>query len=142
MAAYNKFLDFSEQLAKGVQNFGTDTYKVALSNTLPLNTYTSLSEITQISAGNGYTTGGSTTTTSVGETSGTSTVSGTEVIFEASGGTIGPFQYAVLYNDSATSPADALVAWWDYGSSVTLADGETFRIQFNNASPGAIFTLA
>lgn len=142
MAAYNKFLDFSEQLAKGVQNFGTDTYKIALSNVLPLNTYASLSEITEISAGSGYTTGGDPTTTSVSETSGTSTVLGTEVTFEASGGTIGPFRYAVLYNDSATSPADALVAWWDYGSSITLNDGETFRIQFNNASPGAIFTLA
>jgi hypothetical protein len=142
MAAYNKFLDFSEQLAKGVQNFGADTYKIALSNTLPVNTYVSLSEITEISAGNGYTAGGNATTTSVSETTGTATVLGTEVTFAALGGPIGPFQYAVLYNDSATSPADALVAWWDYGSPVTLSDGETFRLQFNNASPGAIFTLA
>jgi hypothetical protein len=48
----------------------------------------------------------------------------------------------VLYNDSATSPLDALVAWWDYGSSITLADGETFTVKFSNTTPGAIFTLA
>jgi hypothetical protein len=142
MASYNKFLDFSEQLAKGVQNFGTDSYFIALTNTAPLNTYTSFSQITEISPGNGYTAGGEETTVTVSETGGTTTVSGTEVTFAASTGTIGPFRYAVLYNDSTTSPADALVAWWDYGSSVTLSDGETFRVQFNNASPGAIFTLA
>jgi hypothetical protein len=52
------------------------------------------------------------------------------------------FRYAVLYNDSATSPADALIGWWDYGSSLTLQDTETFTVRFSNASPGAIMTLA
>ena len=142
MAAYNKFNDFSEQLAKGAQNFGTDTYKVALSNTAPVATNTILSDITQISAGNGYTSGGSTTTITLSETTGTTTVSGTQVVFTASGGSIGPFRYVVLYNDTTTSPSKPLVAWWDYGSSLTLADGETFTIKFSNTTPGAIFTLA
>jgi hypothetical protein len=142
MAVYNKFNDFSEQLANGVQNFATDVYKVALSNTAPVATNTILSDITQISAGNGYTSGGSTTTITLAEVTGTTTVSGTQVVFTASGGSIGPFRYVVLYNDTTTSPSKPLVAWWDYGSSLTLADGETFTVKFSNTTPGAIFTLA
>jgi len=142
MAVYNKFNDFSEQLANGVQNFATDVYKVALSNTAPVATNTILSDITQISAGNGYTSGGSTTTITLAEVTGTTTVSGTQVVFTAAGGSIGPFRYVVLYNDTTSSPSKPLVAWWDYGSSITLADGETFTVKFSNTSPGAIFTLA
>lgn len=142
MAAYNKFNDFSEQLVEGVHDFGANTFKVALSNSAPIASNTVLADITQISGTNGYTTGGTATTISLSETSGTTTVNGTEVVFTASGGSVGPFRYVVLYNDSATSPLDALVAWWDYGSSITLADGETFTVKFSNTSPGAIFTLA
>lgn len=142
MAVYNKFNDFSEQLSKGVQNFGTDVYKVALSNTAPVATNTILSDITQISAVNGYTSGGTATTVTVAEVTGTTTVSGTQVVFTASGGSIGPFRYAVLYNDTTASPLKPLVAWWDYGSSITLLDGETFTVKFSNTTPGAIFTLA
>lgn len=142
MAVYNKFNDFSEQLSKGAQNFGTDTYKVALSNTAPVATNTILSDITQISAVNGYTSGGTATTVTVAEVTGTTTVSGTQVVFTAAGGSIGPFRYVVLYNDTTTTPLKPLVAWWDYGSGLTLADGETFTIKFSNTTPGAIFTLA
>jgi hypothetical protein len=53
------------------------------------------------------------------------------VVFTASGGSIGPFRYAVLYDDTPTSPADPLVSWWDYGSSITLASGETFTVDFD-----------
>lgn len=142
MASYNKFNDFSEQLVEGVHDFGANTFKVALSNSAPIASNTVLADITQISGTNGYTTGGTATTIAVSETGGTTTVTGTEVVFTASGGSVGPFRYVVLYNDSATSPLDALVAWWDYGSSITLADGETFTVKFSNTSPGAIFTLA
>lgn len=143
MASYNKFNDFSEQLANGAQNFASDTYKVALSNSAPVATNTALADITQISAGNGYTSGGTATTITLSETTGTTTVSGTQVVFTASGGSIGPFRYVVLYNDTTTTPVNKpLVAWWDYGSSITLADGETFTVKFSNTSPGAIFTLA
>ena len=142
MASYNKFNDFSEQLVEGVHDFGANTFKVALSNSAPTASNTVLADITQISGTNGYTTGGTATTIAVSETGGTTTVTGTQVVFTASGGSVGPFRYVVLYNDSATSPLDALVAWWDYGSSITLADGETFTVKFSNTSPGAIFTLA
>lgn len=142
MATFNKFSDFSEQLVNGAQNFTSDTYKVALSNSAPVATNTALANITQISAGNGYTSGGTATTISVSETTGTTTVSGTQVVFTASGGSIGPFRYVVLYNDTTTTPVNKpLVGWWDYGSAVTLADTETFTVRFSNTSPGAIFTL-
>lgn len=144
MATYNKFQDFSEQLARGVHDFDAHTFKVALTNTAPTATQTTwnLTDHPAPAAANGYTAGGTATTISISETTGTTTVSGTQVVFTATAGGIGPFRYAILYNDSATSPADAAVAWWDYGSSITLADTETFTVKFSNTTPGAIFTLA
>lgn len=141
MAAYNKFQDFTEQLNRGVHNFGVNTFKVALTNSAPVATNTVLADITQISAANGYTAGGNVTTVTLSETAGTTTVQGTQVVFTATGGSMGTFRYWVLYNDSATSPADALIAWWDNGATVSLTDGESFTIKFNNVSPGTIFTL-
>ena len=141
MASFNKFQDFSEQLTKGKHAFATDTFKVLLTNSAPVAGNTVKGDLTEISSGNGYAAGGTATTVTVAEASGTTTVQGTQVVFTASGGTIGPFRYAVLYNDTQTSPADPLVAWWDYGSAITLADGETFTVKFNNTTPGDIFTL-
>ncbi len=144
MATQNKFNDFSEQLERGVHNFGSHVFKVALTNTAPVATNTILSDITQIANGNGYTTGGTATTVAISETSGTTTVTGTAVVFTSATGSMGPFRYAVLYNDSATSPLDALISWADYGSSITLdgAASETFTVTFGGASPGTIHTLA
>jgi hypothetical protein len=65
-------------------------------------------------------------------------VAGTDVVFTASGGSFGPFQYVALYNDTQTSPVDPLVAWWDYGSAISINDGETFTVDFG----ASIFTLA
>ena len=140
MAAYNKFYDFTEQQLIGTHDWDANTFKIMLVNSpAPVQTNTIKSNLTEISAGNGYTAGGTATTITVSETTGTSTVQGTQVVFTASGGSIGPFQYAVLYNDTATNKN--LVAWWDYGSSVTLAATETFTVKFNNTTPGTIFTL-
>lgn len=141
-SAYNKFDDFSEQLIRGVHDFDANTFKVALTNSAPVATNTVLADITQIASGGGYTTGGETTTISISVSTLTTTVSGTEVQWTGSGGGMATFRYAVLYNDSSTSPADALIAWFDYGSGVTVAAGETFTLKFNNTSPGTIFTLA
>lgn len=144
MATQNKFQDFVEQLEKGVHNFAAHTFKVALTNTAPTATQVSLDTTTNHpppSAANGYAAGGTATTITTSETGGTMTVSGTQVVFTATAGGIGPFRYAILYNDTATSPVDALVSWSDYGSSITLADTETFTVKFNNASPGTIHTL-
>lgn len=140
MASYNKFLQFTKDLIDGVHDFDAHTFKVALTNTAPVNTNTVLANITQISNGNGYTTGGTATSISTSTSSGTAKVTGTDVVFTASGGSVGPFRYAVLYNDTPTSPADPLMAWWDYGSSVTLADTETFTVDFDATNGIATFT--
>lgn len=139
MASYNKFLQFTKDLIDGVHDFDAHTFKVALTNSAPVNTNTVLANITQISNGNGYTTGGTATSISTSTSSGTAKVTGTDVVFTASGGSVGPFRYAVLYNDTPTSPADPLMAWWDYGSSVTLADTETFTVDFDASNGIATF---
>lgn len=139
MAVATKFQDFSEQLVRSVHDWDAHTFKVMLTNTAPVATNAVKADLTEISAGNGYTAGGTATTITVSETGGTTTVSGTEVVFTATGA-VGPFRYAVLYNDTAASKN--LVQFWDYGSAVTLASGETFAVRFNNASPGTILTLA
>lgn len=139
MATATKFQDFSEQLVRGVHDWDAHTFKIMLTNTAPVATNTVKADLTEISAGNGYTAGGTATTITVAESGGTTTVSGTEVVFTATGA-VGPFRYAALYNDTAAS--DNLVQFWDYGSSVSLASGETFTVKFNNTSPGTILTLA
>ncbi len=139
-SSYNKFQDFAEQLVEGVHDFDAHTFKVYLSNATPSASADAVkADLAEISAGNGYSAGGATTTITTSESAGTMTVQGTEVVFTASGGSIGPFQYAVLYND--TSASDNLISWFDYGSALTLADGESLTVKFNNASPGTIFTL-
>lgn len=131
MATFNKFNQTVEDLAKGVHNLDTNTLKVLLTNTAPVATNSVKADLTEISAGNGYTAGGTAVTGQDAEqTTGTLALSGTDVVFTASGGTIGPFRYAVLYNDTPTSPADPLIGWWDYGSSITLQDTETFTVNF------------
>lgn len=140
MATFNKFNSFVEALAEKVHNLGSDTLKVMLTNTAPVATNTIKANLTEISAGNGYTAGGNTATvTSSSQTSGTyKLVLGDPTTWTASGGSIGPFRYAVLYNDTATN--DELIGWWDYGSSVTLAAGESFSVDFD---PGTgVLTIA
>lgn len=139
MAAFFKFQDFSEQLIRGVHDFDAHTFKVYLSNAAPSASLDAVkADLAEIAAGNGYTAGGNATTITVAEVTGTTTVSGTEVVFTATGA-VGPFQYAVLYND--TSVSKNLVGAWDYGSSISLATGETFTVKFSNTTPGAILTL-
>jgi len=125
MATFNKFNSFVEAMAEKVHNLGSDTLKVMLTNTAPVAANTQKSDLTDISAGNGYTGGGTqAVTSSSAQASGTYKLVLADVVFTASGGTIGPFRYAVLYNDTATNKE--LIGWWDYASSITLQNGETF----------------
>lgn len=132
MASAVKYNQFVEDLGRKVHNLHTDTLKIALTNTAPnVSTHAALADITEISAGNGYTAGG----TAVGsnaysQTAGTAALSGNDVVFTASGGSMATFRYAVLYNDTSTS--DKLIQYWDYGSAVTLAVGETFTVDFGS----------
>lgn len=130
MAAYNKFNGAIERIYEGEIDFDGHTFKFALTNTAPVATNNNLSDITQIGAGNGYSSGGTATSlTTSAQTSGTYKLVMTDVTFTASGGTIGPFRYAVFYDD--THANDALVAWFDYGSSITLADTESFTVDLD-----------
>jgi hypothetical protein len=140
MAAFNKFNSFVEALAEKVHNLGADTLKVLLTNTAPVATNSVKADLTEISAGNGYTAGGNTASvTSSAQTSGTyKLVLGDPATWTASGGSIGPFRYAVLYNDTAAN--DELIGWWDYGSSITLAAGESFAVDFDPTT--GVLTLA
>lgn len=140
MAAFNKFNSFVEALAEKVHNLGSDTLRVMLTNTAPVATNSVKADLTEISAGNGYTAGGNTASvTSSAQTSGTyKLVLGDPATWTASGGSIGPFRYAVLYNDTATNKE--LIGWWDYGSSITLASGESFAVDFDPTT--GVLTLA
>ena len=140
-SAWNKFNDFSEQLVRGVHDFDANTFKVVLvlSTDTPVVSDTILSNIDQVVNGGGYTTGGETTTITIAEVSGTTTVSGTEIVWTGTGSGFGPFRYAVLYNDTAAN--DPLIAWFDYGSLISVGAGETFTLKFNNANPGTMFML-
>lgn len=145
MASFNKFRQFVEDIAHAVHDLKTGTshvLKVLLVNTAPVNTNAVKADLTEISAGNGYTAGGISVGTITGaQSAGTfKLVGGTDPVWTASGGTIGPFRYAVIYNDTPTSPADPLIGWWDYGSSITLNDGETFTVDLDQTN--GILTLA
>lgn len=129
MAAFNKINAFVENVAEKVHDLGADTLKYLLTNTAPLASNSVKADLTEISAGNGYTAGGTAATiSSSGQVSGTYKLVLADVVFTASGGSIGPFRYPTLYNDTPTSPADPLIGWYDYGSSITLADTESFTI--------------
>ena len=129
MASFSKFNAFVADVANKVHNLGSDTLKVMLTNTAPVATNAVKADITEISAGNGYTAGGTAATlTSSSQSSGTYKLILVDVVFTASG-SVGPFRYAVLYNSTAAS--GNLIGSWDYGSSITLASGDTFTVDFD-----------
>ncbi len=130
MAVFNKFNSFVEALAEGTHNLGSNTLKVMLTNSAPLASNTIKANLTEISGGNGYTAGGHVlTVTSSSQALGVYKLIVSDIVITASGGSIGAFRYAVIYNDTATS--DELIGYFDYGSSLTLASGESFTIDFD-----------
>lgn len=147
MAVYAKFQNFVEDLCKGVHQFHAagHTTRIYLSNAAPSASLDAVKgDMAEITNQFGYTAPVD-TQNDMTETTGTATVTGVSFTITASGGSVGPFQYVVHYNDTPTSPADPLINWWDYGSAITLLDGESIDIKFNNAAiaaAGTIFTLA
>lgn len=133
MATFNKFEDFVEQLGKGVHQLHAAGHelKVYASNATPSASADAVkADLAEITAENGYPSGGSDVQNDYTETGGTGTLTGVDVVWTASGGSFGPLQYVALYNDTPTSPADPLIGWWDYGSAPTVLDGETFTVDF------------
>lgn len=133
MASFNKFQQFVEDVLKGEHNFTSDstcTVTVALTNAAnaPAATDATLSDLTEIS----YTNLSSRVVTGVTaeHSTGTVTLTANDLVLTASGGSVAPFRYVCLYNDDTTTPNDALIGFYDYGSDLTLADGETLTIDF------------
>lgn len=136
MASYNKFETFVGAMGDKIHDLDLDTIKLYLTNNAPSASADSVkADLAGITEQNGYAPADVTNVWS--EASGTGTLTGTTVVWTASGGSFGPFRYVVMYNDTPTSPADPLISWWDYGSEVTISAGETFT-----ATVGAnLFTL-
>ncbi len=141
MASFVKVNDFVEYAVEGM-NLGSDTLIVALSNTDPTagTNVTAdgngvLANISQIS----YSNLSSRTLASVtsAQSSGTYKLGAADLTLTASGGAVAAFRYVVIYNDTVTN--DPVIGYYDYGSSLTLNDGDTFTIDIGS---NGILTLA
>ncbi|KEC73136.1 hypothetical protein RLPCCGM1_c1252 [Rhizobium leguminosarum bv. phaseoli CCGM1] len=132
MASFNKFNSFVEALAEKVHNLGADQLKVALcaAANAPVATNTQLSNLTEISYTN--LSSRNITTSSSAQSSGTYKLVLTDLVLSASGGSVAAFRYVVIYNDTATN--DELIGWYDYGSDLTLANGESLTIDFDGTN--------
>jgi hypothetical protein len=130
MATFNKFNAFVADVANKVHNLGADTLKVMLSNTAPVAANAVKTDITEISAGNGYSAGGAAAAlVSSSQSGGTYTLKLSNALFTASGGSFGPFRYCVLYNSTAAS--GNLIGWYDYQANLTVTAGNSFQVQFD-----------
>ena len=129
-SAFNKFNSFTEALAEKVHNLGSDTLEVALTNTAPVAGNSVLANITQIT----YTNLNARTVTvsNSSQTGGVYKLSITDKTLTSTGGSTGPFRYVVLFNQTATN--DELIGWYDYGASITLGDGESLLLNFDDAN--------
>lgn len=138
MASFNKFEIFTENLAEKVHDLNADTLEVYLSNATPSASADAVkADLAEITNQNGYTapmdTGNATS-----RSGGTTSVTSSDTSVVTATGAVGPFQYVVLQNTTPTSPLDPLIGWWDYGSPVTLANGETFTVDYGTS----LFTIA
>jgi hypothetical protein len=129
-SSFNKFNSFTEALAEKVHNLGSDTLELALTNTAPTASNTQLSNITQIT----YTNLNARTLTvsSSSQTGGVYKLTIADKTLTSTGGSTGPFRYVVLFNQTAAN--DELIGWYDYGSSITLGDGESLVVDFDDAN--------
>lgn len=130
MATFTKFNSFVEALAEKAHNLGSDTLKIALTNSAPVASNTVLANLTEITYTNLSTR--TLTVTSSAQSSGTYKLVISDIDLTSSGGTTGPFRYVVIYNDTATN--DELIAFYDYGSSITLGDGAKLTVDFDGTN--------
>lgn len=130
MASYNKHNQFVEDTYEKVHDLDSDQHVVALTAAAnaPVATNSVLADLTQVSYTN--LSSRNVTTSSGSQTSGTYKLVLADLVLTASGA-VATFRYVDLYNDTPTSPADPLIAWWDYAANVTLASGETFTVDFD-----------
>ncbi len=129
-STFTVFHAFVEDVMEGVHNLGSDTLTVALcaaANAPSQSSDGQLSDLTQIS----YTNASSRvlTVSASSHTSGLYKAIINDLTLTASGGSIAAFRYAVVYNDTATN--DELIGYLDYGSDLTIADGESLLLDFS-----------
>jgi len=124
---FNKAQPFVEALFHGKHDFSSDQLTIALTNTAHNNAWTKLADLTQVA----YTNLSSRdlTTSSSSQTGGTYKLVLADLVLTSTGGTTGAFQYIYIYNDTATDKD--LVGYFDYGSALTLADGQSITLDFS-----------
>lgn len=131
MATFTKFDCYTENLAEKVHDLDLDSIRVYLTNATPnVATHTVKADLAEITIQNGYT-GPLDVSASTSRSGGLTTISGVDQVWTASGGSFGPFRYAVFYNDTAVN--DPLIGYIDYGSSITPGSGSTVTVDFNTA---------
>lgn len=130
MATWNKFHAWAKNMVT-VANLDTDQFTIALTNTAPVAANSVLADITEISYTN--LSSRNITTTSSSQTGGVYTLVFQDLPLTASG-SVPSFRYVVIYDNTPTSPLDPVVSWLDYGSSITMANGETFTVDFTGAA--------
>ena len=139
MATFNKVNDFVKNAVHNM-DLESDQFVVALSNTAPASETSNpasdgngvIGNVTEIAYTN--LSSRNITTTSSTQTGGTYKLVLSDITLTSTGGSTGPFRYIYIYDDTVTSPADPIVGYYDYGSSLTLNDGDSFTVDFSAAN--------
>ena len=139
VSSFYKFDAFTEHLLEKVHDIDLDDCRIYLTDNTPdqANDAVKADLVESVAGGNGYTAGGHDAQLSTSRSGGTTSVIGVDITITAAGGSIGPFRYAVLYNNTPAAPADPLIAYFDYGQSITVNAGEQFIVDFGSN----VFTL-
>ncbi len=134
MASFNKINVFVEDLAEGIHDLSSDTLEVVLvvNAEMPIATDTILANLTPINYAN-LSARTITLTSSVQDPAGTYKIKLTDLVLTASGA-VATFRGVGIFNQGTVGKVDPLICWYDHGSDVTLADGETFTIDFDDAN--------
>ena len=133
MAVYNSFDQFIADVHNGVHTLSTDTLKVAMTTHANLPSASADSVLADLTVVSNLETNANSTTLSVSssiQTSGNYALILVDKTITAQNGAIGPFRWVVIYNDTPTSPADPLIAYFDYGSEITINLNESLTLDF------------
>ena len=136
MASFVKIHSFVEALAEKKIDLSGAELTIALTNTAHTSTWDELVDLTEISYTNCSTR--VVTVSASSQTTGTYKLVLTDLVLTASGA-VGPFRYVYLYDDGSTG--DKLIAYWDYGESITLNNnGDKFTVNFDGSA--GVLTIA